>query len=190
MRVSDDRYTRDRLRFDLAMRLIRHEARTCTIRLWTGLSDDPIRKLYRSYVEERARTDLPRHRGKSPRQTAFFFRSPDLHFEAAQLASLYLLLGLLGASPAGVESRYRIGAIESGVLLCRAYETYVDLHEPARISFEHAWFLLWALARHTEIALARCERCEGLRLRDVLAGRDAPCAVCGAPSAPGLRRGC
>jgi hypothetical protein len=28
MRVSDDRYTRDRQRLDLALRLIRHEART------------------------------------------------------------------------------------------------------------------------------------------------------------------
>ncbi len=50
MRVSDDRYTRDRQRLDLALRLIRHEARTFTIRQWTGLSDDRIRKLYRSYV--------------------------------------------------------------------------------------------------------------------------------------------
>ena len=32
MRVSDDRYSRDRLRYDLALRLIRHEARTYTIR--------------------------------------------------------------------------------------------------------------------------------------------------------------
>lgn len=190
MRVSDDRYTRDRLRFDLAMRLIRHEARTCTIRLWTGLSDDRIRKLYRSYVEERDRIDLPRHRGKSPRQAAFFFRSPELHFQAAQLASLYILLGLLGTTPAGVESHYRIGTVESGVLLCRAYEAYLDLHEPARISFEHAWFLLWALARHTEIALARCDRCGGLRLRDVLAGRDAPCANCRTSPAQTTERGC
>ena len=51
MRVSDDRYTRDRERFDLALRLIRHEARTFTIRQWTGLSDDRIRKLYRSYCQ-------------------------------------------------------------------------------------------------------------------------------------------
>ena len=55
MRVSDDRYTRDRQNFDLALRLIRHEARTFTIRQWTGLSDDRIRKLYRSYVLERRR---------------------------------------------------------------------------------------------------------------------------------------
>ena len=50
MRVSDDRYSRDRLRYDLALRLIRHEARTHTIRQWTGLTDDRIRKLYRSYA--------------------------------------------------------------------------------------------------------------------------------------------
>lgn len=178
MRVSDDRYTRDRLRFDLAMRLIRHEARTCTIRLWTGLSDDRIRKLYRSYVEERDRIDLPRHRGKSPRQTAFFFRNADLHFEAVQLASLYLIHGLLDATAKGIESRYRVGSVESGLLLCRVYETYTDLHAPARISFEHAWFLLWALAGHTELGVTRCAACGGLRLRDLLARRASACANC------------
>ena len=45
MRVSDDRYTRDRQRLDLGLRLIRHEARTFTIRQLTGLSDDRIRKI-------------------------------------------------------------------------------------------------------------------------------------------------
>ena len=32
MRITDDRYCRDRLRFDLALRLIGHEARTHTTR--------------------------------------------------------------------------------------------------------------------------------------------------------------
>jgi len=36
MRVSDDRCTRDRQRLDPALRLIRHEARTFTIRRWKG----------------------------------------------------------------------------------------------------------------------------------------------------------
>jgi hypothetical protein len=39
MRISDDRYSRDRSRFDIAVQFIRHEARTHTIRDWTGLSD-------------------------------------------------------------------------------------------------------------------------------------------------------
>ncbi len=32
MRISDNRYSRDRFRLDLAFRFIRHEARTQTIR--------------------------------------------------------------------------------------------------------------------------------------------------------------
>jgi hypothetical protein len=42
---SDDRYSRKRLCLDLALRFLRHEARTQTIRTWTGLTDDRIRKL-------------------------------------------------------------------------------------------------------------------------------------------------
>ena len=182
MRISDDRYTRDRLRLDLALRLIQHEARTCTIRQWTGLSDDRIRKLYRSYVADCEARPVARHRGKSPRQTAFFFRSTELHFEALQLASLYLIHGLLCATLQGLESRYRIGSVESGLLLCRVYETYVDLHAPAHISFEHAWFLLWALARHDELALSRCEFCGGVKLCDLLARRRYPCVNCSGPT--------
>jgi hypothetical protein len=45
MRISDDRYNRERLSLDLALRFLRHEARTQTIRTWTGLTDDRIRKL-------------------------------------------------------------------------------------------------------------------------------------------------
>jgi hypothetical protein len=48
MRISDDRYDRERSSLDLALKFLRHEARTRTIRSWTGLSDDRIRNLYRS----------------------------------------------------------------------------------------------------------------------------------------------
>jgi len=177
MRVIDDRYTRDRERFDLAWRLIHHEARTLTIRAWTGLSDDRIRKLYRSYVAAHGPRCV-RHRGKSPRQIAFFFRTPNHQFHAAQLSSFYLLYGLLAGTFIGIESHYRVGSLESGALLCEAYEAYLQLHAPAQISFEHAWFLLLALARGEELALARCEFCGGVLIRDLLARRRPPCANC------------
>lgn len=181
MRVSDDRYTRDRERFDLALRLIRHEARTLTIRQWTGLSDDRIRKLYRSYVMSEDAACVLRHRGKSPRQAAFFFRNPEVNFQAAQLASLFVLYGLLGGTALGVEPRYRLGALDSGALFCKAYEAYADLHAPAAISFEHAWFLLLALARGDELGMSRCAVCGGVRLRDLLSRRRSDCASCAAP---------
>src|ERR1700692_976530 len=75
MRISDDRYSRDRQRFDIALLFIRHAARTHTSRAWTGLSDDRIRKLYRSYLCDCQGTPLTRHRGKSPQQVAFFMRT-------------------------------------------------------------------------------------------------------------------
>jgi hypothetical protein len=183
MRVSDDRYTRDRQRLDLALRLIRHEARTFTIRQWTGLSDDRIRKLYRSYVMNLDSGRVFRHRGKSPRQAAFFFRNAELNFQATQLASLYVIYGLLCGTNQGLEPRYRVGSLESGALLCQAYEAYLELHSPAGISFEHAWFLLLALARHDEIAIALCGVCGGVRLRDLLAKHKVACANCG-PAIP------
>jgi hypothetical protein len=180
MRVSDDRYTRDRQKFDLAVRLIRHEARTYTIRQWTGLSDDRIRKLYRSYVSDGDAPCVTRHRGKSPRQAAFFFRNPDVNFHAAQLASLFLMYGLMVGGNRGIEPRYRLGSLDSGALLCRAYEAYREMHKPASISFEHAWFLLLALARRDEVGVARCTSCGALRVRDLLARRKLTCANCDA----------
>lgn len=183
MRISDDRYTRDLQRIDLAWRLIGHEARTFTIRQWTGLSDDRIRKLYRSYVECNAVGPVLRHRGKSPRRVAFFFRSPELHFQATQLAGLYLMLGLLEGTARGVEPRYRLGSLDSGGLLCQCYEAYLELHSPAGISFEHAWFLLFALSRQDELCIRRCPGCGGLDLRDPYARLRSGCAGCASPCA-------
>jgi hypothetical protein len=184
MRVSDDRYTRDRERLDLAERLIRHEARTHTIRQWTGLSDDRIRKLYRSYVSSHGPRSVCRHRGKSPRQVAYFFRDTERNFQAAQLASLFVMYGLLQGSGSVLEAQYRVGSLESGWLVCQVYEAYLNLHTPARISFEHAWFLLMALARHDEIGLARCEVCGGMPLTDLLSKRRVPCGNCSGSDGP------
>src|ERR1700743_3113902 len=102
MRISDNRYSRDRFRLDLACRFIRHEARTHTIRAWTGLSDDRIRKLYRHYSDEHGNA-VSRPRGKSPQQAALFTRSPKLKEESSLLASLCSLLGALprAGAPAG-----------------------------------------------------------------------------------------
>jgi hypothetical protein len=89
-----------------------------------------------------------------------------------------LIHGLVGAASGGLESRYRLGSLESGVLLCQTYEAYLELHTPVSISFEHAWFLLLALARRDEVGISRCEECGGLRLRDVLARRNQACGNC------------
>ena len=158
MRITDDRYTRDRLRLDLALRLIRHEARTRTIRSWTGLTDDRIRKLYRSYVADAGRRDVRRHRGKSPRQSAFFMRNAGIRREAAGLATLLCILGLLRRD--GVAAPGAVDHLRWGETLLRGLR---NLREPQRAAadFLRARLPPAALAREAERNLPR--RLRGLR---------------------------
>src|SRR2546429_4175279 len=139
MRICDDRYRRERARMELALRFLRHEARTQTIRAGTGWSDDRTRKLYRSYMSQ-ARRYLPRHRGKSPHQVAYFTRSLRLQQETAVLASVLSLLGVVPAVPAAGTSGALPG-LPRGGRLCQAFEAYPLLLPPGPISFEHTLFL-------------------------------------------------
>ena len=173
MRISDDRYRRERARMELALRFLRHEARTQTIRAWTGLSDDRIRKLYRSYLGH-ARRQLPRHRGKSPHQVAYFTRSLRLQEETALLASVLSLLGALPAAEAPAPGLTR------GELLCQAFEAYRLLLPSAQISFEHAVFLATALGRGDQLRLALCSECGGLLVTERFPLRSVRCHHCSA----------
>lgn len=176
MRISDNRYSRDRFRLDLALRFIRHEARTQTIRAWTDLSDDRIRKLYRAYLHEPG-TAVSRPRGKSPQQCAFFTRSPKLQEESSFLASLCSLLGALPRAGAAV-SRQALANLSRGELLCQAFEVYHDLVADPHISFEHLVFLVSALAEGEELTLADCEDCGALTVVDRISFKAHRCQCC------------
>jgi hypothetical protein len=184
MRIHDDRYSRDRRRFEIALRFIQHEARTHTIRTWTGLTDDRIRKLYRTYLKEGQGTALIRHRGKSPQQPAFFTRSVRARHESAVLASLCRLIGALPAATS-FEPRSLPG-LNRGELLCQAYESYRALIGKPLISFEHAVFLLLALARGDELTLGACRDCNALLVTDRWSLRAPRCIVCAPEGSLGL----
>ena len=177
MRITDDRYTRDRQRLDLAFRMIHHEARTCTIRTWTGLSDDRIRKLYRSYVATQGAT-IRRHRGKSPAQTAFFLKNLETRRHAAALAGLFALLGLLHSAASERGAGGTGAVLRWGELFCRTYEMYLALHRPQRLSFEHAWYLLHVLQRRAELRPGRCPGCHALMVVDALRQHGSVCPLC------------
>jgi len=177
MRISDDRYSRDRRRLDLALRFIHHEARTRTIRTWTGLTDDRIRKLYRSYVALGSSRKITRHRGKSPGQPAYFTRSPAMRQEAAVLASVCYLLGVMPPMQLDDVPR-QLPGMQRGEALCEAFETYCHLVPEPRISFEHAVFLILALARGEELHATHCADCDGLVVVDPLAAGARRCLAC------------
>ena len=182
MRISDDRYSRDRLRLDLALRFMKHEARTHTIRKWTGLTDDRIRKLYRAYLEQ-APGQISRHRGKSPGQACYFIRTPRVQQEAAVLASLYCVLGALPV-PAISDMEPPVPGVARGERLCQAFEAYLTFVQSAQITFEHAVLLINELARGVEIKLGDCMICGGLVVVDGLSVRDIRCSRCTESSQP------
>jgi hypothetical protein len=191
MRMFDDRYSRDRRRFEIALRFIQLEARTHTIRAWTGLTDDRIRKLYRTYLSESQAVPLTRHRGKSPQQSAFFTRTARARRESALLASLWRLIGALSgltglAGLPGNEIARRLPGLNRGELLCQGYDSYRALVPAPAISFEHAVFLLTALARGEELRLGACGACHAFVVADRWSLRAPQCVACADDEEPGV----
>jgi len=184
MRTTDHRYVRDRQRIELALRFIRLEARTGTIRLWTGLTADRIRKLYRSHFHDVPGSFVPRHRGKPPRMASFFTRTARVHRESNSFAALCTLLEALPpqVSP---DLRAALPLLERGHRLCNAYETFTRfaLTRPA-ITFEHAVHFISSIVRGDELRLATCVDCSALFVADRLSLRIDRCNPCPAAAPP------
>ena len=179
MRISADRYNRDRLCFDLALRMMGHGARLVTVRNWTGLSIDRLRKLYRAYLAHQ--TSLTRSgrkrwpRGRVPRSAASFLQSTPLGFEATTLACLLRMLGLTAAD-VGIHGLASNGeCLLQAEIFCQGYEIYLGLHSKPLLSFEHAFVLLKALIRRDEIKLECCGQCKRLYLTDAVRIDSANC---------------
>ena len=179
MRLTDDRYAGERSQFELALRMIRHEARTRTIRECTGLSDDRIRKLYTTYFRNTGATDVHRRRGKSPRQVTRFVKNPQNQLQATTLIALYCS-GLLLRIDANnqISPCWPRPDVEFGHRVCRAYETYLILHDDAELSFEWAWSLLQNISYNDELYLANCSGCQTRYVQDAYALDHKTCPCC------------
>jgi hypothetical protein len=175
MNITNARYLHDRQRHDLALRMIRHEARTRTIRRCTGLTDDRIRRLYRTYVDTEVVLPVRRRRGKSPRQIAFFTRNAQLQFESSFLANLFAAFGLLREGRIPLPSQ---ASLDFAAMFCDAYETYHQLLQAGSISFEHAWFLLQLLNRGEQLRVAHCRQCRSDYVHDLVNLRHRGCPTC------------
>lgn len=176
MRTTDDRYRSERARHDLALRLIGHEARTGTIRQFTGLSDDRIRRLYGSYFKHSPGNEVRRRRGRTPSQVALFVKTPLHRLHAASLAAAFVGGGLLDGP-----DRTPAARLDTGRRLCRAYERYLNLHgrqQPPLLSIEWASNLLASLQAGDELALEACPHCAAHYVRDLLALDEEQCPSC------------
>jgi len=175
MRATDDRYRGEQAKFELAMRMIEHEARTGTIRYWTGLSDDRIRKLYASYFKFVGRP-VRRRRGRSPSQIAPLVCNANRALESGVFANLLLANGLLKLQR-DTEPPLRHN-VELGHRFCECYETYLLLIPRPTLSFEWSWNLLVSVRRGEELGIARCSACSICYIIDLLALPRACCPGC------------
>jgi len=175
MRATDDRYRGEQAKFELALRMIRHEARTGTIRYFTGLNDDRIRKLYTTYFKF-GQAPVRRQRGRSPTRVAPLVRTPNRALESGVFANLLLANGLFSVEqPPGPGLK---GSIDLGLRLCECFETFETLVPRSALSFEWGWNLLLSLRRGDELGIAYCEACSICYVFDLLSLPRAACPAC------------
>jgi hypothetical protein len=175
MRATDDRYRREQARFNLAMRLIGHEARTGTIRYLTGLQDDRIRKLYTSYFKY-GTEPVRRRRGRSPTRIGPLVRTPQRALESGALANLLLANGLFSVEqPPGPSLKSNV---DLGHRLCDCFDSFEVLVPYHTLSFEWGWNLLQSIRRGDELGIARCETCRVSYIFDLLSLPRSACPAC------------
>ena len=177
MRATDNRYAGERDRFDLAIRLIEHEARTGTIRLFTGFTEDRIRKICASYFP--SQEVLRRRRGKTPSQIGPFVSSARRLGEASLLTGLFVHMEIarLDRDCRALQAMGEPG-VNLGVGLCTAFEAYRVLHPAPQLSFEWTWNLYRSLVSRRELRLAWCALCEGPYVQDAYALDYERCPFC------------
>jgi len=179
MRLTDNRYASERSQFELALRMIHHEARTRTIRACTGLSDDRIRKIYNTYFRDTGNDKVKRRRGKSQQQIGPFVKHPLNQLEATTLISLFCASLLLRIDKANrVHPCWPRPDVEYGHRVCRAFETYLLLHAQPKLSFEWAWSLLQNISKNDELLLATCAGCQTSYVQDAYALDHRTCPSC------------
>lgn len=173
MRVSEDRYTRDLRRLELAQRLIRHEVRTYWIRAFTHLTEGRIRNLLRSYGL--AADGLHRYRGSPPRLYTKFM-TPAKHSEASALAGLAFIWHLVPEEP--VRNAWRVlPSLDFGEGLCEAFELFRLMIPGATLNLDRFILLVMALAeRH--LTVGHCSHCRALILLDPLGVKRRSCVSC------------
>lgn len=179
MRVTDHRYAAELDKFNLAVRMIRHEARTGTIRACTGFSEDRIRKIYNAYFRSAPGAVIRRHRGKSPTRIRQFVNSTPHQLEASLLAGLFLLCDAAQIVRNGrAERTGGASRVALGERICQAFETYRGVHPEPRLSFEWAWNLYHSLVESRELYFAECGTCGGAYVQDAYALDYRRCPFC------------
>ena len=165
---------RDSRRYQLALRLMAHQARTRTISAMTSLSrhqQETLRRRWRI-------TEETRRRGPSPTSLDRFTHSPRARAEGACLAAFCRIYGLLPLENITGVPRRKLLTLELGERLCDTYETYGACFPRSELEIEQLLSFILGVAENEVIGLGRCTSCSGTVLIDRLAPHRPTCAHC------------
>ena len=175
--LSDDACNRDLRGLQLALRMIRHEARTQTISSWTLVSPKRVRSLSTRFRRQASNTDLSRHRGPPPTRLANLLKSPHLNLEFSAIAGLCQWAGVLPQEALSNAAKSLPG-IERGEQLCYTLELFQVIVPYSRVTLDQLILLVTTLAERTEWQLGACHECSGALLIDLLGSKSTLCASC------------
>ncbi|HEY4215029.1 MAG TPA: hypothetical protein VGM84_26380 [Steroidobacteraceae bacterium] len=187
MRFVYSRYKQRLRRQDLVARMIFHEARTGTIAAWTHATPKQIRVIARDMQEMPDGVHLVRHRGKSPHDSSYFFRSTQITSHAAMLGYQLEHTGALRKQDTSIPVE-TLRCLTRGELVCEAFEAYLAAVTSPLIAFEHATLLLTHLACTRELALINCSGCGEAWILDRLGRPETLCVHCRNPASMLARR--
>ena len=173
MRVSEDRYTRDLRRIQLAHRFIRHNVRSYWIRAFTRFTEGRIRNLLRSYGLASDRGH--RYRGSPPRLYTRLM-VPKNHSEASALAGIAFVWHLVPEVPVPNASR-TLPSLDFGETLCDAFELFRLMIPGGTLNLDRFILLVMALAER-QLTVGHCSHCRALILSDPLGVKRRICVHC------------
>jgi hypothetical protein len=171
--VTDDTIGRHFRRYQLALRMVSHGARSQTVCDWSGLTRDQLVTLRRRWRFD----PVMRRRGPAPSSAHIFFKSNRGRDEAALFAGVFRILGATSAQT-GADSSARRPCLDAGEHLCEAYEAFREWQPGVDLRFEHAVLLATSVAHANTIALAHCLLCHGSILIDRLGAKRTTCGYC------------
>jgi hypothetical protein len=171
--VTDDRLGGYFRRYQLALRMMAHGARSQTVCAWSGLTRDQL-------VTQRQRWGFDRDercRGPAPTALRVFFKSKRHRSDAALFASMCRIVGAIPVR-LGHTAAECLPNLEHGELLCEALEAFREWRPEAELKFEHAVLLAVGIVEATAVALAQCSECTAAMLVDRQGGNQITCEHC------------
>jgi len=177
MRATDEGFTKEMSRNNLALRFLCRNVQTQAICEWSGLSRARIKKIRQAYAYDFPEVRLRRPPGPAPEKLSYFLRSPRKRCEAAVLGGLCRAFGVIPMHAVPDARRY-LPSVSRGEHLCEIYDLYRALVPAASMTMDQLISLLLSLADGERHDIGRCCDCSGVILVDPFGKERRICMHC------------